>query len=652
MWVTSIFTPCFNALSPKAAASFTCRISASKYSLILLIPSIIGYVNTKVNYDILVYLPSEIETLKGQNILSDDFNMGAFSVSIIDNMSDKDIVKLENRIKEINGVEKVVSVNDLTGTMIPKEMLPQEIQDKIAKGDSKILLVTFRDSTSDDDTLKAVEEMKTLSSKLTVGGMSTMVLDIQELFNKELALYVVIAALCCIAVLMISLDSYLVPLLLLGNIGMAIIYNMGSNIIFGDISYITKAVAAVLQLGVTTDFSIFLYHKYEKSKKDKSDKDEAMSEAIAETLISVLGSSLTTVAGFLALCTMQLTLGKDIGLVMAKGVILGLICVVTVFPALLLIFDKTIDKTHHKNILPEFNGLKNFVMKHYKAIFIVFLILLVPAYLAQTKTPVYYKLDESIPEDYSSKISSKRLKEEYNMVSQELILIDVNMKDSDTNKMIDEIEDIDGISSVLSPTILSRYGISESVISSDLKDIYQTDKYKMIIVSSDYEIASNELNEQIEKLEDIVKSYDSNAIVAGEGPLMKDLVKTTDIDLKNVNFVSILVIFVLMLLVLKSVSLPVLLVTAIEFAIFINMGVPYFTDNSIPFIASLVIGTIQLGATIDYAILMTTKYLEVRKEGNDKKKSVKLALDNSVNSIVVSGMCFFAAQLELVLYLK
>ena len=614
-------------------------------SLLLIIPSVIGYIKTKVNYDILVYLPSDIETLKGQEILTDDFNMGAFSVSIVDNMSDKDIVKLEDKIREIDGVEKVVSIVDLKGTAIPIEILPQEALDKVAKGNSKLILTTFRESTSDDETLEAVSKMKTLSDKLTVGGMSTMVLDIEELFNKELTMYVLVAAACCILVLLFSLDSYLVPFLLIGNIGMAIIYNMGSNIIFGDISYITKAVAAVLQLGVTTDFSIFLYHKYEKAKKSEKNKDKAMSSAISETLVSVLGSSLTTVAGFLALCTMQLTLGKDIGLVMAKGVVLGLICVVTVFPALLLVFDSLIEKTHHKNLVPEFNSIKEFVMKHNKAIFVVFLILLIPAYLAQTKTPVYYKLDESIPNDYASKISSNRLKEEYNMVSQALVLIDVNMDDYKINQMVDELKELDGISAVLSPSIISKYGISENMLPSDLVNIYKTDKYQMIIISRDYEIASDELNNQVEQLDKIVKKYDSNAIVAGEGPLMKDLVTTTDIDFKNVNYASILVIFVLMLLVLKSVSLPILLVTAIEFAIFINMGVPYFTDNSIPFIASVVIGTIQLGATIDYAILMTTKYLEQRGSGKDKIKSVKSALNNSVTSIVVSGMCFFGATI-------
>lgn len=613
-------------------------------TLLLLIPSIYGYINTKINYDILVYLPSDIETLKGENILTDDFNTGAFSITIVENMSDKDLLSLEEKFRNIEGVTNVISINDLTGTTIPVEILPNDILEKVAYDNTKLVLVTFSNSTSDDVTLNAVEEMRNITDEnVKIGGMSAMVLDTKELFNSEMLLYVVIAVIFCIIVLMLSLDSFLVPILLLGNIGVAILFNMGSNLLFGEISYITKAIAAVLQLGVTTDFSIFLYHKYEKAKKTYSDNNEAMSNAIKETLVSVLGSSLTTIAGFLALCTMNLTLGRDIGLVMAKGVLLGLLCVVTLFPALLLVFDKGIEKTKHKELLPKFNGVKNFVIKYNKAIFILFIILLIPAYLAQTKTESYYKLDESIPDDYGYTIATKELKEKYNMVSQEIILIDSHMENYKTNQMISEIETLDGIDFVLSPSSLSKLGISEEAIPTKLKDIYETENYKMILISSNYDIATEELNNQIEKLNEIVDKYDDKAIVAGEGPLMRDLVSVADKDFHNVNYTSILVIFLLMMITLKSISLPVLLVTAIEFAIFINMGIPYFTDTSIPFIASIVIGTIQLGATIDYAILLTTKYLEERKNGRNKKEAIKSALDNSVSSIFVSGMCFFGA---------
>ena len=612
-------------------------------SLLLIIPSIIGYVKTKTNYDILVYLPSEIETLKGQEILTNDFKMGAFSVSIVNDMSDKDLIKLENQIRDIDCVNEVVTINDITGTTIPKEMLPKEFLNKLSKDGTKLMLITFSTGTSDDETTEAVTKISELSSDIKVGGMSSMVRDTRLLFESQTVLYVAIAVVCCLVVLTLSLDSYIVPFLLLGNIGVSILFNMGTNVIFGEISYITKAIAAVLQLGVTTDFSIFLYHKYEAHKKNKKTKEEAMSAAIQETMVSVVGSSLTTIAGFLALCSMKLTLGTDIGLVMAKGVVFGVITVLTLYPSLLLIFDKYIKKTKHKPLIPEFKFVKPIVMKGYKWIFIVFVILLIPAYLSQKNTEVYYKLDSSIPDDYTYTIASKTLKEDYGMISQEMIIVDSSMSNIEMNKMIDEIKELDGIDSVLGSSLLSRNGISESVIPSNLRKIYQTDNYKLILVNSNYEIASNELNEQVSKLNDIVKSYDKNAIVAGEGPLMSDLVEVTDIDLRNVNFVSIGVIFLIMFFVLKSVSLPVLLVIAIEFAIFINMGVPYWTNTPIPFISSVVIGTIQLGATIDYAILLTTKYLDERKSGKDKKEAVGTALSSSVSSIFVSAMCFFAA---------
>ena len=615
-------------------------------TMILLIPALIGYVKTDINYDILVYLPSDIETIKGENILTDDFQMGSFAMVVAEGLPSKEVIKLEEKFKNIDTVQNVISIDDLTGTTIPTQILPSKVKETLQNDNGTLILVTFANSTSDDATLNAVSEMRNIVDKnVKIGGMSAMVLDTKELFNSEMALYVAIAAILCVLVLEIALDSYLVPILLMANIGIAILFNMGSNIFLGNISYITKAIAAVLQLGVTTDFSIFLYHKYEKAKEKYKSCEEAMSNAIYETMVSVVGSSLTTIAGFLALCTMNLTLGKDIGIVMAKGVLIGVICVLTFFPALLLVFDKAIDKTKHKQLLPEFKKVKEFVMKFYKPIFVVFLILLIPAYLAQTKTSVYYKLDESIPDDYGYSIATKTLKEDFGMVSQEMVLVKADMKDYKINQMIEEIKDIEGVNLVLSPAALSKYGISQTIIPQDIKEIFQTDNYKMIIIGSDYDIATNELNAQIEDVKKIVKSYDEEAILAGEGPLMKDLVTTTDEDFKNVNFSSIFIIFIIMLFVLRSISLPVLLVIAIEFAIFINMGIPYFTGTEIPFIASVVIGTIQLGATIDYAILMTTKYLEERKNGQDKFQAVRSALDNSISSIIVSGMCFFGATI-------
>ena len=613
-------------------------------SLLLLIPSIIGLLATKTNYDILVYLPSDIETLRGQNILKDDFKMGAFSVSLVDNdVSDEELIALENDIREIECVNDVVSINDITGTTIPLEILPQNLLNKVTSNDSKLLLITFKTGTSDEETANGVKAIKELSKNIKVGGMSAMSLDMRRLVESQTFTYVLLAVLCCLTVLMISLDSYIVPLLLLANIGISILFNMGTNVFLGEISYITKAIAAVLQLGVTTDFSIFLYHKYEAAKKNKKTNDEAMKEAINETMTSVIGSSLTTIAGFLALCSMKFGLGKDIGIVMAKGVVFGVITVLTVYPSILLLFDKFIQKTKHKPIIPKFRFIKPIITKGYKWIFIIFLTILIPAYLSQRKTEVYYNLDKSIPENYDYSIVSKKLKDEYGLITQSIVLIDANMDSKDINSMIDEINEIDGIDNVISSNLLTKYGISSTVIPSKIRKVLEADNYKLILINSNYELATDELNSQIKEINKIIKKYDSKAILAGEGPLMNDLVEITAIDLKNVNYVSIGVIFLIMFFVLRSISLPILLVISIEFAIFINMGIPYWHGTSIPFVSSIVIGTIQLGATIDYAILLTTKYLEERKRGKNKINGVEEALESSVSSIFVSAMCFFGA---------
>lgn len=613
-------------------------------SLLLLIPSIIGLLATKTNYDILVYLPSDIETLRGQNILKDDFKMGAFSVSLVDNdVSDEELIALENEIRKIECVNDVVSINDITGTTIPLEILPQNLLNKVTSNDSKLLLITFKTGTSDEETANGVKVIKEISKNIKVGGMSAMSLDMRRLVESQTFTYVLLAVLCCLTVLMISLDSYIVPLLLLANIGISILFNMGTNVFLGEISYITKAIAAVLQLGVTTDFSIFLYHKYEAAKKNKKTNDEAMKEAINETMTSVIGSSLTTIAGFLALCSMKFGLGKDIGIVMAKGVVFGVITVLTVYPSILLLFDKFIQKTKHKPIIPKFRFIKPIITKGYKWIFIIFLTILIPAYLSQRKTEVYYNLDKSIPENYDYSIVSKKLKDEYGLITQSIVLIDANMDSKDINSMIDEINEIDGIDNVISSNLLTKYGISSTVIPSKIKKVLEADNYKLILINSNYELATDELNSQIKEINKIIKKYDSKAILAGEGPLMNDLVEITAIDLKNVNYVSIGVIFLIMFFVLRSISLPILLVISIEFAIFINMGIPYWHGTSIPFVSSIVIGTIQLGATIDYAILLTTKYLEERKRGKNKINGVEEALESSVSSIFVSAMCFFGA---------
>lgn len=622
-------------------------------TIILLIPSLIGIYKTKINYDILVYLPSDIDTMKGQDILSQDFDMGAFSVSVIENMNSKDLLKLEDKIKKIDGVANVVSYADLTGTTIPKEILPNEVLDRISKDNTDLLLITFDESTSNEKTMNAIEQIRDVTDENTkIGGMSSMVLDTKNLSDSEVVIYVLIAVVLVILVLMISLDSYAVPFILLLNIGIAILFNMGTNVFLGNISYITKAISAVLQLGVTTDFSIFLYRRYEKTKKDMKNPDEAMKVAIKDTFVSVIGSSLTTIAGFLALCTMRLTLGKDIGIVMAKGVFFGVLCVLVVFPALILLLDKLIDKTKHKTILPEFTKIKTFALKHYKAIFILTLILAIPAYYGNQHTKVYYNLDTSLPNTLESIQANQILKEKFNIISPEIVLLNKDIKSDKVNKMISEIEQIDGIDLVLSFSKLETYGISKDVLPNDVRSIFESDNYQALLINSTYETATNELNEQVEKVTNIIKQYDKNGILAGEGPLTKDLVQISNQDFINVNYTSIVAIFLIMLIVLKSFSLPVILVSVIEFAIFINMGIPYYMNTTLPFVASIVIGTIQLGATIDYAILMTTKYLEERKNKKDKFESVKVALDSSVSSIIVSALCFFAATIGVGVYSK
>ena len=620
--------------------------------MILIIPSVIGYVSTKTNYDLVSYLPQDVETMKGQKILSKDFRQGAFAVIITDNMSPKQILEFEKKIKKVDSVNKVGSVYDVIGYEIPIEMLPNDIVKKVKKGQENLIITTFTESTSDDRTLNAIQKIRDLKNNIKVAGMSATTLDTAQIANSEVVIYVVIAVILCLIVLMFTLDSFFVPVLLLGNIGVAIIYNMGTNLFLGQISYITKAIAAVLQLGVTTDFSIFLYHKYEYWKKHRDNKLEAMEEAIAETLISVVGSSTTTIAGFLALCTMSLTLGTDIGLVMAKGVAFGVLTVITLFPALVLVCDKLITKTAHKSILPNLSFIKNLVVKGYKVILVLFVICMPLAYYCQSHTQSYYNLTAGLPDYLPGVQANNKLKKDFKIVSPYFIMIDSNLKASDVQEMVGKFEDLKGIDMVTSYSKLASQGFSEDMLSNEVKGMIDDGKHQMVLLSSKYDTATDELNAQIAKVNEIAKSYDKNAIVCGEGPLMKDMVNIADVDFKNVNFASTGIVFILMLLVLKSVSLPVLLVLAIEFAIYINMGIPFVMGQKIPFVASIVIGTIQLGATIDYAILMSTKYLEVRKSGASKVEAVSTAVDASVNSIFVSAMCFFAATVGVGIYSK
>ncbi len=627
------------------------RIKILIITLILFVPAIIGMEVTKINYDILVYLPEDNETVIGQNILADEFDMGAFSVTVINNMTSKEILTLESKIKEVDSVSKVVSTYDLIGTTIPLEALPSEVVNKVKKDGSDLLLITFKTGTSAEETLSAVEEIRELTKESAkIGGMSAMVLDTMNLSEREIFIYIIIAVVLCIIVLVLSLDSYVVPFLLLINIGISILFNLGTNVFFGSISYITKALVAVLQLGVTTDFSIFLYHSYEKNKKTSKTNIEAMSNAIHETFTSVVGSSLTTIAGFLVLCTMKLTLGMDLGLVMAKGVLLGVICVLTVFPSLILVSEKLIEKTKHKSLMPNMTKLNNFIIKHYKGAFALFLILIIPAYLANSKVDVYYKLDKSLPDNLDCIVANTELKEKFNIVSPEIILLDKSTSNKDVNNMVNEISYVDGIDLILSSSELDNLGLSKSILSSNITKIFESDNYQIIFLNSTYEIASDELNNQVDELNKIIKKYDEKGILAGEGPLMKDLVTISNQDFQNVNASSIICILLIMLIVLKSLSLPILLISVIEFAIFINMAIPYFSGLELPFVAPIVLGTIQLGATIDYAILMTTTYINKRKSNIPKLDAIKETLDSCTSSIIVSGLCFFGATFGVGVY--
>lgn len=622
-------------------------------SILLLIPSFIGMAKTRVNYDILTYLPEDNETIQGQNILKDDFGMGAYSMILVNDLPEKQILEFEEKLRKMDNVYMVASIADVLGEGIPRDILPDKIKDGIYKDESTIIMVTFKDGISTDLTLDTVEEIRKIADdKFEVTGMTAVLLDTKYLSESELTSYVLIAGLLCLIVLQIALDSFVAPILLLLNIGFAILYNMGTNYFLGEVSYITKAIAAVLQLGVTTDFAIFLYHAYVHNKEDGKDNNEAMVNAISETLSSVFGSSITTIAGFLALCGMNLTLGKDIGLVMAKGVLFGLVCVVTVLPAMILCFGKFIDKTKHKSIMPEFKHLKNFIIKYNWLIIILFIIILPIAFYGYRNTQVYFNLDAKLPKDLASIQANGHLNEKFNMSTIDMILVDSNLSDEETNELIEKIENVSGVDWVLGISKIEELGIPRMMIPDDILNKIQTDKYGLILVSSTLEVATTEMNNQLTEIEQIVEKYDDKAILAGVAPLLNDLSEIANHDFNSVNTISIGVIFVIMLFVLKSISLPVILMVVIEFAIFINMGIPYYTNTVLPFIASIVIGTIQLGATIDYAILITTKYITKRKEGKTKAETIDYSLGTSISSIVTSGLCFFAATIGVGVFSK
>ena len=621
-------------------------------SLLLLIPSVFGYVGTRVNYDILSYLPSNIDTMKGQNILTDEFGKGAFAFYMVDGMDNKDVSSLKTKIEQIDHVESVIWYDSLADISVPMETLPSEVYDAFNNEDTTMMAIFFDTTTSDDDTMIAINEIRNISNKQCfLSGMSSVVLDTKELTEQEEPIYVLIAVALSALVLAIFMDSFLVPVVFLLSIGMAIVYNLGTNIILGEVSFITKALAAVLQLGVTMDYSIFLWHSYKEMELEHLDRDEAMAYAIKNTIVSITGSSLTTIAGFLALCFMSFTLGTNLGIVMAKGVLIGVIACVTNLPCMILMFDKLLDKTTHKSLLPiRFDGFASKVVKHYKVFIILFIVIMIPAIYGYNNTEVYYNLAGTLPSDLPSISANNKMSDEFNLNSTHMILTDSSLSKKDVKEMCNKINDIEGVKVTLGMDSLLGSNIPAEIIPSELKSMLISDKHQLMLVNSEYEVASDKVNHQIDEINKIVKKYDHNGMVIGEAPCTKDLIEITDEDFKMVSSVSIIAIFVIIMFLLRSITLPVVLVTVIEGAIFVNMAVPYFTGTTIPFIASIVIGTIQLGSTVDYAILMTTRFRKERREGQTKQDAVKIALSVSMPSIIVSALSFFAATFGVGLY--
>ena len=628
------------------------RVPILILSIILLIPAVWGYVNTRINYDVLTYLPEDIETMQGQEIMTNDFGIGAFSMLMVDGMEDKEIVKLKEKVEKVDGVENVLWYDSLADISVPQSVLPSKLYDEYNTEDGTMMAVFFKDGTSSDETMKAITEIRKITGEQCfLSGMSAIVEDTKELAEKETPLYVLIAVALSALVLAITMESIFVPVLFLLSIGIAIVYNLGTNVFFGEISYITKALAAVLQLGVTMDYSIFLMHSYQEQQvRYNGDKERAMAHAISQTFSSVIGSSVTTVAGFIALCFMSFTLGKDIGIVMAKGVIFGVLVCVTVLPSMILCCDKLIEKTKHKPLLPDIRRISDKVTKRYVIYVVAFVILLFPAIYGNNHTGVYYNLDESLPKDLPSVIANTKLKEDYNMNTTHMILVDSSGAGSDVKKMSQEIEKVDGVKWVLGLDNLVGSGVPADMLPESVTGMLKNDKYQLLMVNSTYKVATDKVNKQIEQIDKIMDKYDKGAMLVGEGPLTKDLINITDTDFKRVSAVSIGIVFVIILLLFKSVTIPVILVGVIEFAIFVNMGIPFYTGTKLPFVASIVIGTIQLGATVDYAILMTTRYQRERSRGAGKFDAITTAHKFSAQSIIVSALSFFAATIGVGLY--
>lgn len=621
-------------------------------SILLLIPAAIGYFNTRVNYDLLYYLPDGIDTMEGQDILMDEFHAGAFGIVMVDKMDDNNVSKLIEKMKKVDHVSKVLWYDSFADSGIPKTMLPDNVYDAFNKGISTIMMVIFDDTSSGDGTMKAIKEIRSVTKhQCMISGISAIVTDTKDLSEHETPIYVCIAVLLSVIILSLLMDSFMIPIFFLLSIGMAIVYNLGSNFIVGEISYITKALAAVLQLGVTMDYSIFLWHSYEEQLEiNGGNNKKAMSNAITATISSVVGSSITTVAGFIALCFMSFTLGLDLGVVMAKGVVLGVIACVTILPSMILVFDKAIQKTKHRQLLPDFKRIPGFITKHYKVFVVLFVLLLIPAIYGERNAKVYYDLSLSLPDSLESVSAQNRLSKDYELGSANIILLSTETPKKDIKNLLDEVKKVDGVQTALGMESFLDGSVPDSFIPEKLTSELKSDKHEMMVFMSEYKTGSDEANTQCNEVEKIIKKYDKSGMLVGEAACTRDLIKITNKDFATVSFVSIFLIFLIIALVFKSITLPVILVFVIEFAIFINMGIPYYTGAVLPFIASIVIGTIQLGATVDYAILMTNRYKVERRMGKDRKLAAKDALTATIKSVIVSACTFFGATFGVGVY--
>jgi len=622
-------------------------------SLLLLVPSIIGMVKTRINYDMLNYLPEDMDTVIGQNELMDEFGKGAFSLIVVKDMPDEDVSALREKIEGVEHVDTALWYTSIADLSVPMEMLPDEIYEAFNTDDATMIAVFFDSSTSEDATMDAIREIRSICGKQCyVTGMSALVTDLKDLCEQEEPVYVAIAVACACLAMIIFLDGFMVPFVFLASIGIAIMYNIGTNYFFGEISYITKALSAVLQLAVTMDYSIFLWHSYNEQREKFDDNKEAMAVAIKETFTSVLGSSITTIAGFIALCFMSFTLGRDLGIVMAKGVLLGVIGCVTILPSMILIFDKPLQKTKHRSILPNMQGLSKGILKVFPILLVIFVILAVPAYMGYSKTndEVYYDMGECLPQDIDYVIANSVLNEEFDIASTHMVLADASVSDEDMRKMIDEMEDVDGVKYVLGLESVIGEAIPVEMLPDSVTELLESDKWELLLINSEYKAASDEIDAQINSLNSILKKYDQGGMLIGEASCMKDMISTTAHDFEVVNLISIIAIFVIIFFVEKSISLPVILISVIEFAILVNLGIPHYTGTSLSFITPICISTIQLGATVDYAILMTTRYKKERIDGKDKKKAIHTALYTSIPSVLVSGFGLFAATFGVALY--